>query len=386
MLGRRQPGAPASMAELALQALAPPCAPPRALLRSAATLAPAAAGSCAGSWTPPLSPARMRSVLAGAALGTAAAVMALTRRGKPRRSRAVACRTSTDGAESQAPSDLYGLLGVGSNADPTDIKKAYYNMQKICHPDVAGPEGEEMCILLNDAYDVLGDSEKRSVYDEELSVTQKDDANATPEVSRDLHPTWQWRPKKHNAAPIWRGTPRSLSRWNKVKPEDKGPKHAEQQFMYVDEFSCIACRNCCDVSPKTFCIDAESGRARVYAQWGDSEEYLDYASAACPVDCIHWVGREQLQYLEHVTAKYSFDTGGQYPNPMQFLSGAVCGSPPDPFSMAKEWEETVRRKDKKRRAKENSMYAAMTQFALRIRKVFGLLSTKLKKQLLISRQ
>lgn len=48
--------------------------------------------------------------------------------------------------------------------------------------------------------------------------------------------------------------------------------------VFVDEWTCIACRNCCDVAPRTFCIDADAGRARVFAQWGNGEELLDYAA------------------------------------------------------------------------------------------------------------
>ncbi|CAE7734065.1 DJC76 [Symbiodinium pilosum] len=55
-------------------------------------------------------------------------------------------------------------------------------------------------------------------------------------------------------------------------------------------------------------MDADDTRARVYAQWGDNEDDLQWAKKSCPVDCISWVSRQELQVLEHVTAEHMFET------------------------------------------------------------------------------
>uniref|UniRef100_A0A7S4PWN4 J domain-containing protein n=1 Tax=Alexandrium monilatum TaxID=311494 RepID=A0A7S4PWN4_9DINO len=278
------------------------------------------------------------------------------------------------------PDDLYQLLQVPAAADQGTIKRAYYKMQKICHPDVAGPEGEEMCILLNDAYDVLSDTTTRTAYDEQLHRS-KSSAIEKVEVATDLGPTWQWQPKKHGSAPIWRGAPRSRSRWDRVKPQDRGEKHQDQKFVYVDEWQCISCRNCCDIAPQSFCIDAEHGRARVYTQWGNSEEYLDYAVAACPVDCIYWVSREELQALEHVTAEKMFDLAGSLPCSMSVMNGMFVGNLEDPFHLAQRFVK--RQEEQKRRQEVLGMErVAPDRFRERILGVFEKLSEALRRAVL----
>ena len=60
-------------------------------------------------------------------------------------------------------SDLYSLLGVGRDADSKDIKRAYYDLAKVNHPDKGGDVNKFKEI--QNAYDVLSDSEKRQMYD-----------------------------------------------------------------------------------------------------------------------------------------------------------------------------------------------------------------------------
>ncbi len=63
--------------------------------------------------------------------------------------------------------DYYEVLGVSKNATNGDIKKAYKKLAKKYHPDL-NPENksaEEKFKELNEAYEVLGDEEKRKKYD-----------------------------------------------------------------------------------------------------------------------------------------------------------------------------------------------------------------------------
>lgn len=280
--------------------------------------------------------------------------------------------------EPSPPEDLYELLKVPATADHGTIKKAYYAMQKVCHPDVAGPEGQEMCILLNDAYDVLSNETTRIAYDEQLTQYKKKPEDEKVEVSEDLGPTWKWQPKKHRQKPVWRGAPRSRSSWEKVPPEERGPKHAQHKFVYVDEWQCISCRNCCDIAPHSFCIDVEHGRARAYTQWGNNEEYLDYAVEACPVDCIYWVSREELQALEHVTAEKMFDTAGSLPCSMSIMNGMYLGGDVEnPFDLAKDFMGRQEMK-RKREQRNGRAKAKADMFQERIMRVFQKLSEALK--------
>jgi curved DNA-binding protein len=62
--------------------------------------------------------------------------------------------------------DYYSTLGVDKAASPEEIKKAYRKLVRKYHPDVSKePDADRKTKELNEAYDVLGDQEKRSAYD-----------------------------------------------------------------------------------------------------------------------------------------------------------------------------------------------------------------------------
>ena len=64
------------------------------------------------------------------------------------------------------PEDYYKVLGVSKTASETDIKNAYRALALKLHPDVnKSKEAEEKFKKINEAYAVLGDTEKRQQYD-----------------------------------------------------------------------------------------------------------------------------------------------------------------------------------------------------------------------------
>lgn len=71
-----------------------------------------------------------------------------------------------------------------------------------------------------------------------------------------------------------------------------------QNGVYVDELTCIGCKNCAHVARNTFHIEDDYGRARVTRQDGDPEEMIQEAIDTCPVNCIHWVDYTELKQLE----------------------------------------------------------------------------------------
>ncbi len=64
--------------------------------------------------------------------------------------------------------DYYKTLGVERTATPEEIKAAFRKLARIHHPDVAKNKaaGEAKFKEINEAYEVLGDPEKRRRYDE----------------------------------------------------------------------------------------------------------------------------------------------------------------------------------------------------------------------------
>ena len=64
--------------------------------------------------------------------------------------------------------DYYEILGVAKTASEEEIKKAYRNLAKKYHPDMnQGDKGAESKFKeLNEAYEVLGDKDKKAKYDQ----------------------------------------------------------------------------------------------------------------------------------------------------------------------------------------------------------------------------
>lgn len=64
--------------------------------------------------------------------------------------------------------DFYAVLGVASSASADDIKKQYRRMAKQYHPDANqnDPKAAERFKEISEAYNVLGDAEKRKQYDD----------------------------------------------------------------------------------------------------------------------------------------------------------------------------------------------------------------------------
>ncbi|XP_047942282.1 chaperone protein DnaJ-like isoform X2 [Salvia hispanica] len=69
-------------------------------------------------------------------------------------------------AKRASSSDYYSVLSVSKNATLQEIKAAYRSLARKYHPDMnKGPGAEEKFKEIAAAYEVLSDSEKRSVYD-----------------------------------------------------------------------------------------------------------------------------------------------------------------------------------------------------------------------------
>ncbi|XP_066366713.1 chaperone protein dnaJ C76, chloroplastic-like [Miscanthus floridulus] len=205
------------------------------------------------------------------------------------------CATATEAdherEEEDVADDYYSVLGVMPDATPEEIKKAYYGCMKECHPDLSGndPVVTNFCMFINEVYSVLSDPAQRAVYDEIHGYT------ATA-----INPFF----------------------------DDSAPK----DHVFVDEFTCIGCKNCANICPGVFEIEEDFGRSRVYSQSGSTELIQD-AIDSCPVDCIHWTSAAQLSLLENEMRRVERVNVG--------LMLAGMGASVDVFHMASSrWEKS----------------------------------------------
>ena len=58
----------------------------------------------------------------------------------------------------------YGVLGIAADADTTQVKAAFRNLAKTCHPDIRGGDALRFHEI-HQAYAVLADPVQRWAYD-----------------------------------------------------------------------------------------------------------------------------------------------------------------------------------------------------------------------------
>jgi curved DNA-binding protein len=95
--------------------------------------------------------------------------------------------------------DFYEVLGVGRNADQSEIQRAYRKLARQHHPDVnKDPSAEARFKEISEAYDVLSDPEQRKRYD----AFGEDFRRVPPDISPE---EWQRARAYAAAAPGGRG-------------------------------------------------------------------------------------------------------------------------------------------------------------------------------------
>ncbi|CAG9460155.1 unnamed protein product [Pedinophyceae sp. YPF-701] len=214
-------------------------------------------------------------------------------------------------------------VDVGDDATSEDIKAAYRRLAKVCHPDRVGQDGNAMCVLLNEAYDTLADPVRRAQYDRVLDKWLEDDDMGF--------------------------TGKPLSRWCGPGHKMSKAEEGETRAVFVDENSCIGCKQCVWVAAATFRMENEYGRSRAFAQWLNSEDEIQCAIDCCPVSCIHWVEKQQLPALEFAMQNLvdRVDVG--------IMMAGQGGGVADPFEAARQFEK--RFEDRRRRREEDRSWA-----------------------------
>lgn len=76
----------------------------------------------------------------------------------------------------------YECLGVEPDAPRSVIRDAYRTRARQLHPDVAGTDGADRIVAVNDAWHVLGDPVRRRAYDAQWSRRSTGGRNTVSDV------------------------------------------------------------------------------------------------------------------------------------------------------------------------------------------------------------
>lgn len=91
--------------------------------------------------------------------------------------------------------DYYKILGVDKNIPQKDVRKAYIKRAKQFHPDLHpdDPKAKAKFQALNEAFDVIGNAEKREKYDQYGEQWRNADAFNTSGGMGNQDGTYNWR-------------------------------------------------------------------------------------------------------------------------------------------------------------------------------------------------
>lgn len=107
--------------------------------------------------------------------------------------------------------NYYDILGLPSTATADQIKRRYRELARLYHPDVnPSAEAAKKILRVNQAYHILGDPDRRTVYDADRLLQQANERRARPEPAPAKQPGPQPGPRPAKGAPY--GASRDTSR------------------------------------------------------------------------------------------------------------------------------------------------------------------------------
>ncbi len=102
--------------------------------------------------------------------------------------------------ELQSRVNFYELLGIDRQASHAEVKRAYRSLVKQYHPDVSDkPDTVKNFQLIQKAYEILSDPQKRAIYDELLY--RRENGMANPHTNQTQSRTFRQRAYRNHTPP-----------------------------------------------------------------------------------------------------------------------------------------------------------------------------------------
>lgn len=185
--------------------------------------------------------------------------------------------------------NYYAILGVSQYAKYREIKSAYRRLALKYHPDRnRSPVSENSIKIINAAFEVLSDKDKRKQYDEKLVNSFSSHASSRTAYSdsdhNNSHDNYDYtylRKGKRNGVDVKSEGASSIS---KMSDKTKGRYH-----ITIEPSLCMAFGSCETLAPNVFEVDKNkilNPKATVKSETGNDFESILDAAETCPTKAI----------------------------------------------------------------------------------------------------
>jgi curved DNA-binding protein CbpA len=199
--------------------------------------------------------------------------------------------------------NYYAILGVSQLAKYREIKAAYRRLALKYHPDRnSSPVSENSIKIINAAFEVLSDKDKRRQYDEKrfdsiVLHRKKDDTKSQTSSSHASSSTAYSDSDHNNNHDNYDNTYLRKGKRNRVDVKSEGGSSVRKIFgktkgryqITIERSLCMAFGSCETLAPNVFEVDKNkifNPKATVKSETGDDFEKIIAAAETCPTKAI----------------------------------------------------------------------------------------------------
>jgi molecular chaperone DnaJ len=199
--------------------------------------------------------------------------------------------------------NYYAILGVSQYAKYREIKAAYRRLALKYHPDRnSSPVSENSIKIINAAFEILSDKDKRRQYDEKLVNSiilhrKKEETKSHTSSSHDGSSTAYSDSDYNNSHDNYDNTYLRRGKRNGLDVKSEGESSIRKTFgktkgryhISIEPSLCMAFGSCETLAPNVFEVDKNkmlNPKATVKSETGNDFESILNAAETCPTKAI----------------------------------------------------------------------------------------------------
>ena len=199
--------------------------------------------------------------------------------------------------------NYYAILGVSQYAKYREIKAAYRRLALKYHPDRnSSPFSENTIKIINAAFEVLSDKDKRRLYDEKLDNNiivhrKKEETKSHTSSSHASSSTAYSDSDYNNSHDNYDNTHLRKGKRNGLDVNSEGESSGRKTFgktkgryhISIEPSLCMAFGSCETLAPNVFEVDKNkmfNPKATVKSETGNDFESILNAAETCPTKAI----------------------------------------------------------------------------------------------------